>query len=172
MKRAGIVAMVSVLGVIGSFCIHASLGQDESAPKVQWIWHNDKTPDFEQQQGTHYFRKVFTINRDVQKPVDEGVLDITADDEFSVWINGTLVGKGTTWQRVYAFDVQKLLKHGPNVIAVEATNTSPGPAGLLVRLGYVPNGQSKLVVTSDATWISSKTAHKDWLKVDFFADGW
>src|SRR5436190_10891654 len=117
MKRAAAAAALILVGwsfwQSGPQETHA-----QSAPKVQWIWHDDKSPALEQEQGTRYFRKVFTINRPIEKPVDEGVLDITADDEFTVWVNGTQVGRGATWQRVYAFDVMKLLKHGPNVIAV------------------------------------------------------
>src|SRR5262249_12981500 len=101
----------------------------------------------------------------------EAALDITADNEFTVWLNGTLVGKGNDWHRVYAFDVKKHMVTGKNVLAIEAKNTD-GPAGLLVRLGYVPNGASKEVLVSDATWKASKTAAEGWQKVDFDDSKW
>src|SRR5262249_52198953 len=102
---------------------------------VQWIWFNEGDPAQSAPAETRYFRKVFQIDRPVQKVVDEGTLDITADNVFTVWVNGHEVGKGDQWQKVYRFDVTKLLVHGNNVVAVEARNTE-GPAALMVRLAY------------------------------------
>src|SRR5262249_38121568 len=121
--------------------------------------------------GTRYFRYVFRIDRPVEQPVDEGVLDITATNAFTVWVNGKQVGKGDDWKKVRAFDVQKLLVHGLNVIAVEARHTE-GPAGLLARLGYVPNGMSKLAAYSNGSWKASKTAPAGWQEVTFNDRGW
>ena len=87
-------------------------------------------------------------HRPVPNPIDEAALDITADNAFTVWVNGVEVGKGDDWKVVQHFDVKKLLVDGKNVVAVEARN-SEGPAGLMVRLGYTPNGQSKLALCSD-----------------------
>jgi putative membrane-bound dehydrogenase-like protein len=136
--------------------------------RAQWIWFNEPDPA---PPGTRYFRMVFRINRPVQQPVDEAILDLTATHSFTVWVNGKQVGKGNDWKKVRAFDVQKLLVHGSNVIAVEARHTK-GPAGLLARLGYVPNGLSKLAVYSDGSWKASKTAAPGWQEVKFNDAGW
>jgi putative heme-binding domain-containing protein len=166
-----------MIGLFVAACLAVGLAQGpwglwaQQAGGVQWIWFNEGDPVQEAPAQTRYFRKVFAIDRPIQKPVDEATLDITADSAFTVWVNGALVGKGSDWKRVYRFDVQPHLVHGKNVIAVEATN-SDGPAGLLVRLGYVPNGLSKLAVVSDASWKASRTAAPGWQKVDFTADGW
>jgi putative heme-binding domain-containing protein len=139
--------------------------------RANWIWFNEGDPAKEAPKGTVYFRKVFKIDRPIQQPVDEGVLDITADDEFTVWVNGALVGMGTDWKHVKAFDVKKHLVHGDNVIAVAAVNNG-GAAGLLVRLGYIPNGLSKVAVLTDGTWKASKAAPDGWQKVDFDDSKW
>jgi len=138
---------------------------------AQWIWTNEGEPSKQAPAATRYFRRVFTINRPVQKPVDEGMLDITADGSFTVWVNGEKVGGGSDIKRVFAFDVQKLLVHGPNVVAVEAKSTG-GPAGLLVRLGFIPNGYSKLAEYSDASWKTNPTAAENWQAVDFDDSKW
>src|SRR6266511_1813001 len=139
--------------------------------EVQWVWFDEGDPASEAPAETRFFRRVFTINRPVQKVVDEADLDITADNAFTVWVNGVKVGSGDQWQRVYRFDIRRLMRHGPNVIAVEAKNEG-GPAGLLVKLGYVPNGQTKLSLVSDREWKASKAAAKGWLDLDFDDKGW
>jgi hypothetical protein len=141
--------------------------QAQQATSLQWIWFNEGNPAKNAPAETRYFCKVF----DVQRAVDEASLDITADDRFTVWLNGVKVGQGNNWKRVYAFDVKKLLVQGKNVLAVQADN-SGGPAGLLVRLGYVPNGLSKTAVVSDASWKAAKTAGNGWQKADFGDSKW
>src|SRR3712207_6745170 len=68
--------------------------QAQQGRGVQWIWFNEGTPVREVPSETRYFRRTFTIDRPVQKVVDEADLDITADNAFTVWVNGALVGKG------------------------------------------------------------------------------
>jgi putative heme-binding domain-containing protein len=144
---------------------------DDAVRPVQWIWFNEGDPAKDAPAGSRYFRKVFDINRDVQRPVDEGTLDITADDEFAVWVNGRQVGKGSDPKRVFHFDVTPNLVHGKNAIAVRATNMA-GPAGLLVRISYVPNGLSRVVQSSDQSWKASKDAANGWEKREFDDSKW
>jgi hypothetical protein len=138
--------------------------QDDS---LYWIWFDEGDPAREAPVGTRFFRKTFHVSR----TIDEAILDITADDEFTVWMNGALIGKGDKWKRVYSFDVKKHFAMGRNVIAVKATNAS-GPAGLLVRLGFVPNGVTREVITSNASWKSSKTEANGWQATGFDDDHW
>jgi putative heme-binding domain-containing protein len=134
---------------------------------LQWIWFDEGDPARDAPAQTRFFRKSFDHNR----TVDEAILDITADDEFTVWFNGTLVGKGDDWKRVYSFDVKKHFRLGRNVLAVEARNRF-GPAGLLVRLGYVPNGLTREVLTSNATWKAAREAPSGWQKSDYDDSRW
>jgi len=135
--------------------------QAQQATEPQWIWLDEGNPLLEAPAEVRYFRRSFTIQRPVPKPVDSATLEITADDSFTVWVNGALIGSGDSWEVVQKFDVQKYLKHGTNVLAVQARNQG-GPAGLVVKLSYVPNGRSGEVLLSDGKWKASKTAGKDW----------
>jgi putative heme-binding domain-containing protein len=168
MKRATIVATVAVLGLCAAWWATQD-AQAQQATPVQWIWFNAGNPVQSAPAETVYFRKVFTI--DGQLPA-AAALDITADDAFQVWLNGTLVGDGDTWQRVYRFDVGKHLVKGPNVITVAATNTSVSPAGLMAHLSYTPAGQPKKSVITDASWKASKTADAGWHRADFNDAKW
>src|SRR5262249_7703677 len=143
-------ALAAALALLDSLSPNVP-AQGKGAGNVQWIWFDEGDPVTNVPASTRYFRRVFTIDRDVQKPVDEAALDIPAATAYRVWVNGAEVGSGNDWKTVKRYDVQKHLKHGKNVIAVECKNTA-GPAGLLVRLGYVPNGLSKTAVVSDKDW--------------------
>src|SRR5437899_6094022 len=108
MQRAWIVA--ALLAAVWWLSVPPGAEAQQSG-RANWIWYSEGDPAKDAPKGTVYFRRVFTINRPVQKPVDEGVLDITADGEFTVWVNGVEVGKGSDWKRVKSFDVMKLLVH-------------------------------------------------------------
>jgi putative heme-binding domain-containing protein len=136
-----------------------------------WIWHDEGEPAREAPVGTRYFRRVWEINRPTQIVVDEATLDITADNAFTVWINGKRIGSGSNWSQVYHFDVKPYLVHGRNVLAVEARNEG-GPAGLLVRLSYTPNGQTRLVLYSDGEWKSATTVTSGWQNLDYDDSRW
>jgi putative heme-binding domain-containing protein len=138
---------------------------------AQWIWFDEAQPAQDAPAGTRYFRRVFKIDRPFQNPVDEGTLDVTAADSFVVWVNGVKAGEGADWRRNHRFDVTRLLVHGDNVIAVQASNAK-GPAGLIVRLAYVPNGLSRLALVSDGDWKASRTAAPGWEQAKFDDRGW
>src|SRR5262249_40932930 len=108
----------------------------------------------------------------IDRFVDEADLDITADDGFTVWVNGTEVGRGTGWHTVRRFDVKKLLVTGENVIAVAATGDAPGAARPLGKPGYVPHGTSKVSLVSDGTWKASREAPDGWQRLDFDDRKW
>lgn len=172
MKRVWTLAALGALAVAALCWLQPwQAAAQQAAGRANWIWYPEGNPAQEAPKGTVYFRKVFMIDRPIQQPVDEGTLDITADNEFTVWVNGALVGSGKEWKHVQSFDVKKHLVHGKNVIAVEAVNHD-GAAGLLVRLGYVPNGMSKIGLFSDAGWKASKTAGDGWQKLDFDDSKW
>ena len=114
---------------------------------------------------------VFEIDRPVPKPVDEGMLEITADNRFTVWVNGARLGSGEDWSRVYRFDCKTHLRHGKNCIAVQATNDG-GPAGLLVRVGFIPNGMSKHATVSDGSWKASRSPAQGWQRPNFNDKDW
>jgi putative heme-binding domain-containing protein len=165
--RRLLLAAAMTAGLYASWVHYAVVAIAQEQTSVQWIWSNEGDPTRQAPAGTRYFRKTF----DLKKTVDEGVLDITADGRFTVWLNGVRVGEGSDWKHVRGFDVTRHFVMGQNVVAVEVQNVE-GPAGLLVRLGYVPNGQSRAVVASDATWRTSKQPPEGWQKVGFDDGGW
>lgn len=168
-SRTGWLLVYLALGWVGGPATSVA----QTAGGVAWIWSNEGDPSRQAPEGIRHFRKVF-----VGKPHDsagpivvEGDLDITADDAFRVWINGVEVGRGDNPGRVYRFDVARHIVMGPNVLAVEARNAG-GPAGLLVRLGYVPSNSPRLLIRGDSSWKWSKDAPEGWLRPEFNDSAW
>lgn len=139
-----------------------------SAPPavVQWIWFDEGDPLQNAPSEPRYFRKTF----DLAKPAAEARILITADNGFTLWVNGDKIGSGDNWQSVSAFNVAKHLRVGKNVLAVEGRNDG-GPAALMARLRYTV-GNEKHEVSTDGSWRSSKDAPKGWTGADFDDKKW
>ena len=137
----------------------------------QWIWYPDEgDPAKGAPVGTRWFRKKFNLDKLVT-PVRAAVLKITADNEFTAYLNGVEVGSGNRWEILYHFDVAKHVVPGVNVLAVRAHNID-GPAGLLAQLTTFPANQSPVVVVSDGTWKSIQKEPPGWLKADLDDGEW
>lgn len=134
-------------------------------PMGQFIWSVPNARS-EVPAATVYFRKTFTTG-----PVKSGQLEITCDDGYRVYLNGRLVGSDTVWQEVIRYDVTPLLREGQNVIAIQAENASPSPAGLYCKLTLTTADQTRNVVT-DQTWKFSAEAPARWRLPDFDASDW
>jgi putative heme-binding domain-containing protein len=164
--------LAGILGVVAFLLAWSWLSADTPpAPEVQWVWFPEGDPAASAPAETRYFLRVFTIDHPGDKPVTEAALEITADNEYIVWINGTEVGKGDDWNQVNRFDVRKLLIKGKNVIAVQAHNQG-GPAGLMARLTYVPTGGARRTLVTDGEWLAAKTAGDGWRTATYDAKKW
>ena len=161
MRYVRLAALLAVLlGFVGSIEAQRTLG-------VPWIWTNEGDPAKQAPAEARYFRKTF----DVARRVDEATIDLTADKSFTLSVNGKEIGKGDNPKRVYRFDLAKHLVVGKNVVTVTA-NGSGGPSGLLARIAFVPNGQSVVAMTGDASWKTSKTKADGWEAVAFDDGKW
>jgi hypothetical protein len=103
----------------------------------------------------------------------QGRLVVTADDNWSVWVNGTLVDSANhAWSDPQGYDVT-LLRRGPNVIAVEGRNVfNQGgyDRGVLVDL-RVPSLADGTVV-SGAGFKLSTELREGWEQADYNDSAW
>ncbi len=110
--------------------------------------------------GSVYFRKTIHLPRD--QKITKAVFYLTADNEFQLFVNGTLAGSGLHWRLMQQVKIAPLLHPGRNILAVKATNggTSPNPAGLLgiLRITYA-NGYTHDVPVDNSWKISNRPAH-------------
>jgi putative membrane-bound dehydrogenase-like protein len=135
--------------------------------EATWIWDEqdaDKTP---QTNEPRYVRRSFTLSA---KPV-QAELWITADNHYTVYLNGQKIGADGEWNTVEKYQVAKYLVQGKNVLAILAKNDG-GPAGLIARLHVrTPDKKSVLIGTGSQCRIT-QTKHVDWLKTDFDDSAW
>jgi len=116
---------------------------------------------------------------DVRKTIElskrpySAIATITADDAFTLFVNGVKVG-GTTpvelgWANAHQYDVATYLHSGKNVIGIEGVNYGGG-AGILFSLDV--NNKSALV--SDVSWkgVLGLDPPRGWLDTDFDDSSW
>jgi hypothetical protein len=146
----------------------------DRAPWGDWIWYNEGDPSRDAPVEARYFRRSFTLPATVQGSA--AVLQIAADDRFTVWLNGAPIGTGDGWEKPGRFDVAAALKPGPNVLAVKAENL-PGPphanpAGLIASLAIISDGTA-LTIASDASWRAAKSVESEqWQNTAFDDSHW
>ena len=94
---------------------------------------------------------------------------ITCDDEYELYLNGTLLGKrawpaGTTLYEPQTFDVALL--PGSNVVAVKGVNVD-NVAGLLVEIQM----EAQRII-SNKEWKTCRTAGPNWVSIDYDDSQW
>ena len=136
---------------------------------LQWIWYPESPASTS---ATRYFRKAFAV------PANPGVAGaqilLTADDHFTLYVNGTLVGTTTannSWKQFNLYPLNSLVQVGTNVIAIAVTNSS-GTAGLTGRLDYRGTDGSTNTVFIDGTWLASSNLVANWNQPGFNDSSW
>jgi signal transduction histidine kinase len=109
-----------------------------------WIWE-EKTLDNQ----TCQFWRTFEIPQTGK--VTKARLVMTADNEFTLYLDGRELGHGTEWRELFIFDLTRLLTPGRHVLAAECYNGSFF-GGMLFGLRVdLADGRS-IEVKSDKNW--------------------
>ena len=134
-----------------------------SAAEPQWIWSPEQEP-LQKPAPTVYFRVSF----EVENP-QSGDIEITADNKYTVSINGDRIGAGIVWQELDRYDIKSRLVKGKNVIGVMAENTA-GAAGMTARVTIVDQHQDQqnrtIHASTDAKWITTTKYQSGWAAID------
>lgn len=72
---------------------------------------------------TAYFRKSFFLKGDCVS----SSCQISADNEFELYLNDSLVGTGSNLGLIYSYNLTPFLRIGKNTIAIKAVNWNTGP---------------------------------------------
>ena len=140
-----------------------------SGSGVQWIWDEPGAAAGSQGQDPRYFRTSF----DLTSLPTSVQLQITADNEFIAYLNGTTVGSDDDWKGVQTYETLKsLLIPGKNVLCIQAKNQD-GPAGLiaLLRLEF-GDGSVKWAAAGPDTKVTRTLGGGNWLDPQFDDTSW
>lgn len=130
-----------------------------------WIW-NAKAAE---ENRTIFVRKSFIL--DEADPVKSARIKIAADDHFTLFINGQRVGNSSSWQVARVYELEKHLRPGKNVMAIQAHN-GPGQCGLLFAAQVTLNSGRMMELRSDAQCKTAQTEQPNWTSPDFDDAAW
>jgi len=129
-----------------------------------WIWASNT-----------YDGQVCQLWRSFEVPVSSTVtnarLTVTADNEFTLYLDGRELGRGAEWRELFVFDLTQLLTPGEHVVAVKAIN-SFGYAGMLFGLRVELADGRVIEAQSDKTWRIVPEGVSHWERRIEAADGW
>ncbi|MEU6340912.1 family 78 glycoside hydrolase catalytic domain [Streptomyces sp. NPDC046977] len=156
----------------------AWIGAHAEAPTLRlddarWIWYPEGNPADSAPVGTRYVRRTFDLPADAR--IGSAEMQLTADDRFTLYVNGTEVTASPrvadSWRTAGVVDIAPYLRAGRNVLAVEAANTAPGPAGVLGSLHFQGTGAPADIVT-DSAWKASGSAPDGWEQPGYDDAAW
>lgn len=137
---------------------------------LSWVWYPEDSAALN---STRYFRK--RLELPVGRKVKAAHFDLTADDLFTLTVNGKEVGKSDnkyeSWKDVRTIDVTSALTEGTNALAVAVQNIEAG-AGLVGVLHVDFETGAPLTVPIDATWRTSQQAADGWQNAAFDDGNW
>jgi formylglycine-generating enzyme required for sulfatase activity len=120
--------------------------------------------------GTRYFRH--SVELPAGQRIKSASCTITADDAFTMYVNGNTAGKGRRWNQLYSLNIRKHLIAGRNIIAVEATNSGNGPAGLICEIKVAFDKAKPLVIRTDKNWLAESKLVDKWETASFDDSKW
>jgi len=133
-----------------------------SIPECEWIWYPEGNPARSAPVGTRYFQRVLHV--DGKKVLEFATAAVSADNEFTLWINGKKVSEGDSFHVTVKTPIAPFLRPGDNVLAVAATNTSgePNPAGWIGAFDLYYEDGSREEVKTDGKWSAGLAARPGW----------
>lgn len=155
-------------------------GPLEPGPTPRWVWASEGADKAVIPQ-TIYLRRTF----DLPAIPERALVLATADNRFTLYVNGKEAGSGDNWENIRLIDIRGHLRVGGNVLAVAAVNDapsdkdkSPNPAGFLLK-ACIRGAASKAGgrgpswdLVSDAGWLCTTNKVEGWQKAEFSPESW
>ena len=146
----------------GELSVKASGSQTDSISESEWIWYPEGTPAQSASPATRYFQRIISV--DGTKALKSATAALTADNSFTLWINGKKVSTGDNFNATVKTSIISFLHPGANVLAVEVVNggDAPNPAGWIGSFDLNYTDGSHEVVKTDSKWSAGLTAQPGW----------
>ncbi len=147
----------------GELTAPAPAAQRSSIAESEWIWYPEGSPAQGAPVGTRYFTR--TIHVDAAKALAAATASVSADNGFTLWINGKRLSEGDSFNVTVTTSMARFLRPGDNVIAVAAENSSggePNPAGWIGAFDLTYSDGTRQVVKTDSKWSAGMSAQPGW----------
>jgi hypothetical protein len=146
--------------------------QRSSISESEWIWYPEGNPAQSAPVGTRYFQRI--IHVDARKVLVSATAAVSADNDFTLWINGKKVSEGDNFNVTVRTPIASSLRPGDNVIAVAVANGGgePNPAGWIGAFDLVYQDGSREVVKTDGKWSAGIDAQPGWERAAMKPGGW
>ncbi|WP_419189711.1 c-type cytochrome [Stieleria marina] len=128
----------------------------------EWIWFEKKADN-----QTVYLRTTFDLIGKVQS----ASVSASADNQFTLFVNGERVMSGKAWEQLETADLTSHLKEGKNVFAVQAANQG-GIAAFTLRADVTRRDGTETRVVTSGKWKASPAATKGWKTAGFDDSQW
>lgn len=140
------------------------LASNSRGEEAQWIWSYGTTAEQPIPVGQHcFFRKPINL-----RVAAEVRIEIAADDEYELFVNGKQIGRGTTSRNVDQYNASEYFEVGRNVVAVKVVNRTGDTAALAARVAVKPSNSDKwFTFSSDPSWKTSVQPSELWQTVVF-----
>ena len=120
--------------------------------KAKWIWQQGD-PEMVR------FRRSFTLSN----PPATATLRITADNNYSAYINGDFIGTDegyavSVWNTAESYEIAPYLRSGENVVAIIA-NDLGGGSGLLADIRFAASGTGTITPTANLSTNTTPPQH-------------
>jgi signal transduction histidine kinase len=129
-----------------------------------WIWTTNVTD----RQSCHLWH-AFDIPQN--SPVVHAALRMTADNGYTVFLDGREIGRGGDANSLAEYDLTWLMSPGHHILAVEAFNDTLD-AGMIMGLRVKLSNGEKIEVFSDATWRVVTGDDRNWRTRKQAGAGW
>jgi signal transduction histidine kinase len=139
-------------------------GSSDFSDMGSWIW---ETNTYDRQ--TVRFWK--TLKIPAEPAVHRARLRITADNEYTLYLDGRELGRDAEWRHLYEYDITPLLTPGIHVLAVEVYN-SFNEAGMVLGMRVGLEGGKTIEVKTDQSWLLVPEGIYGWQKETVPVDGW
>ena len=127
-----------------------------------WIWYPEGSPAQAAPVGSRYFRRIIIL------PTGRRLVSVTctmtADNAFTMWINGHRAAGGDNWSKASIVQVKGFFHPGRNIVDVTAVNqgSTPNPAGLIGDLHFVFAHGKPIDTRTDGHWQAAQRPHRGW----------
>ncbi len=166
----------------GSFDVAQIILYQTNKPQTKMTWEGrwiSYREDFRycEEYTSSYYRRVITLEDEVVT----APLQITGDDKFAIYVNGSLFYSNiedstASWATVGTLDLAEVLKKGKNVIAMEVYNEGAYSALLYDGRWELANGDTfKFLSDSETIAYGGKSlSETEWTKLSYDAEknGW